>query len=147
MVIGKKIEHPLKENPDRRLALTLKKMTWRKSLARLVISLTLLLFPALSPGQDINKQGWPIPDLKGLHPYSITVKNVDGVEKMVEKFLTPDGGHVARVSGNGKVFAYAVDKDQEPPIDYLLLDLDGYGKFTVKLGPDDSYRIPEWVSR
>ena len=65
----------------------------------------------------------------------------------MEKFYTPSGGHVARVSGNGKVFAYAVDKDQEPPIDYLLIDPDGLGKFTQKFKSEDSYFIPEWVSR
>jgi hypothetical protein len=71
---------------------------------------------------------------------------VDGVEKIVERFYTPNGGHVARISGNGKVFAYAVDKDREPPIDYLLLDPDGSGGFTQRFGPEDSYSIPEWVS-
>jgi len=94
----------------------------------------------------INPEGWSIPDLKGLIPYSITVKQVDGVEKIVEKFYTPEGGHVARISGNGRVFAYAVDKDREPPTDYLLIDTDGFGRFIQKLGPEDSYNIPEWVS-
>ena len=141
------MKHPSRNNPVEELAVAAKKMTWRKWLSRLVVSLAMIVFPALSVTQDINKGGWPIPDLKGLHPYSVTVKRVDGVEKMVEKFITPDGGQVARVSGNGKVFAYAVDKDQEPPIDYLLLDLDRYGKFTIRLGPEDSYIIPEWVSR
>ena len=96
-------------------------------------------------GQEINIEGWPVPDLKGLTPYSMTVGRVDGVEKIIEKFNTVGGGHVARVSGNGKVYAYAVDKDQEPPIDYLLLDPDGSGRFTQKLGPEDTYLIPEWV--
>jgi hypothetical protein len=100
--------------------------------------------------QEINIEGWPIPDLRGLTPYSITIQHVDDVEKMVEKFFTPGGGHggghVARVSGNGKVFAYAVDTDREPPIDYLLLDPDGSGKFTLKFKSEDFYLIPEWVS-
>ena len=97
--------------------------------------------------QEVNEAGWPIPDLKGLIPYAIAIREVDGVEKMVERFRTPNGGHIARVSGNGKVFAYVVDTDEEPPIDYLLLDPDGLGKFTKKFGPRDSYAIPEWVSR
>ncbi|RPJ11320.1 MAG: hypothetical protein EHM36_01660 [Deltaproteobacteria bacterium] len=104
------------------------------------------LFPVHSAGQ-IDKEGWPVPDLKGLVPYSISAKTVDGVEKVVEKFYTPEGGHVARISGNGRVFAYAVDSDQEPPIDYLLLDPDGYGRFTQKLKPEESYAIPDWVSK
>jgi hypothetical protein len=53
---------------------------------------------------------------------------------------------VARISGNGKVFAYAVDSDQDPPIDYLLLDPDGYGKFTHKWMAEESYSIPDWIS-
>jgi len=106
----------------------------------------MIITPIFSIGQEINQEGWPIPDLRGLTPYSIAIQHVDGVEKIVEKFYTPSGGHVARVSGNGKVFAYAVDKDQEPPIDYLLIDPDGLGKFTQKFKSEDSYFIPEWVS-
>jgi hypothetical protein len=106
----------------------------------------ILIIPIFSMGQEINKEGWPIPDLKGLIPYSITIKSVDGVEKIIEKFYTPSGGHIARISGNGKVFAYVVDKDREPPIDYLLIDPDGSGRFILKFGPEDSYTIPEWVS-
>jgi hypothetical protein len=107
----------------------------------------MIITPIFSIAQEINQEGWPIPDLRGLTPYSIAIQHVDGVEKIVEKFYTPSGGHVARVSGNGKVFAYAVDKDQEPPIDYLLIDPDGLGKFTQKFKSEDSYFIPEWVSQ
>ena len=71
---------------------------------------------------------------------------MDEVEKIVEKFYTPDGGQVARIRGNGKTFAYAVDSDRESPIDYLLLDPDGFGKFTQKFRSEDLYQIPEWVS-
>jgi hypothetical protein len=106
-----------------------------------------LIIPVFSMSQEINPEGWPIPDLKGLTPYSITIQKVEGVEKVVEKFFTPDGGNVARVSGNGKIFAYIVDKDQEPPIDYFLIDPTGSGKFTEKFGPKDSYAIPDWVFR
>ena len=114
------------------------------------ISLLLLhaiIIPAGLLGQEVNGEGWPIPELGGLIPYSIQVNKVNGIEKIVEKFLTPSGGHVARISGNGKTFAYAVDSDREPPIDYLLLDPDGSGRFTQKYGPEDTYQIPEWVSR
>jgi len=105
-----------------------------------------LIIPIISFGQEVNPGGWPIPDLRGLIPYSIEVKRVDEVEKIIEKFYTPDGGHVARISGNGKIFAYAVDHDREPPIDYLLVDPDGSGKFTQKFKSEDSYMIPMWVS-
>ncbi len=108
--------------------------------------LGMAVFPGYGMGQEINKDGWPVPDLRGLAPYSISIKVTDGVEKVVEKFFTPDGGHVARISGNGKVFAYAVDSDREPPIDYLLLDPDGYGKYTQKFRAEESYSIPDWVS-
>ena len=79
--------------------------------------------------------------------YAMTLKKVDGAEKVVERFYTPDGGHVARISGNGKVFAYAVDRDRDPPIDYLLLDPDGSGNFTKRLKPEETYTTPEWVFR
>ena len=116
-------------------------------LFKLLFVIGILTIPVLAISQEINEEGWTIPDLKGLIPYSVTIKQVDGVEKMVEKFYTPGGGHVARISGDGKVFAYAVDKDRESPIDYLLVDPIGLGKFTQKFGSEDSYKIPEWVSR
>lgn len=109
--------------------------------------LSALIGPGSSLGQQINNAGWPVPDLKGLVPYSVNIKTVDGVEKITEKFYTSTGGHVARILGNGRVFAYVVDSDREPPIDYLLLDPDGSGKFTQKFGPNDSYLIPDWVSQ
>jgi len=105
-----------------------------------------LVLPSVSVGQEVNREGWPVPDLKGLIPYSIQVKKVDGVEKIIEKYYTPEGGHVARISGNGRIFGYAVDSNREPPIDYLLLDPDGSGKFTQKYRSEDSYKIPEWIS-
>jgi len=111
-----------------------------------LIFLGILILPIVTLGQELNREGWPIPDLKGLIPYSIKVNQVDGVEKIVEKFYTPDGGQVARIRGNGRIFAYAVDNDREPPIDYLILDPDGFGKFTQKFRSEDLYKIPEWVS-
>ncbi len=111
-----------------------------------ILFLGLLIILGSASGQTVNPGGWPVPDLKGLVPYSITVRRADGVEKLVEKFYTPDGGHVAKISGNGKVFAYAVDSDREPPIDFLILDADGSRKFTQKFESEDFYPVPEWVS-
>ncbi len=106
-----------------------------------------LTFPFVSNSEEIRQEGWPVPDMKGLIPYSIVIQRVDGAEKVVERFHTPAGGHIARISGNGKVFAYAVDRDREPPIDYLLVDTEGHGKFTRRLNPDETYSIPEWIFR
>lgn len=119
----------------------------KKTILILLFCFGVFITPMVSIGQEINQKGWPIPDLRGLTPYSIKIQLVDNVEKIVEKFYTPSGGHVARVSGNGKVFAYAVDMDQEPPIDYFLIDPDGSGKFTQKFKSEDFYFIPEWVSQ
>jgi hypothetical protein len=119
----------------------------RIKIALFIFWLGILINPPLSFGQEDKKEGWPVPDLKDLTPYSITIQDVDGVEKIVEKFYTPSGGNVARLSGNGKVFGYAVDMDQEPPMDYLLIDPDGLGKFTQKFKSSESYYIPDWVSR
>ena len=113
----------------------------------IIFLLGMLTIPIISTGEEISKEGWPVPDLKGLVPHSIIIQRVDGAEKVVERFHTPDGGHVARISGNGKVFAYAVDRDRNPPIDYLLLDPDGFGRFAKKLKPDETYTIPEWIFR
>lgn len=111
----------------------------------LILLWGLLIIPGSAPGQVINPEGWPIPDLRGLVPYSITARIAGGVEKIVEKFYMPGGGQVARITGNGKVFAYAVDSDREPPIDFLILDPDGSGKFTQKFRSEEFYPIPDWV--
>ena len=117
-----------------------------KHLLLLPVLFLFISYPVLLMGQEISEEGWHIPDLEGLIPYSITIKSSDGVEKMVEKFSTTTGRHVARISGNGRVYAYVVDRNEEPPIDYLILDPNGSGKFTHKYGPDDFFLIPEWVS-
>lgn len=122
-------------------------MIMKSQISVILLCLGVLIIPVASTGEEINKEGWPVPDLKGLVPYSIVIQRVDGAEKVVERFHTRDGGHVARISGNGKIFAYAVDRDREPPIDYLLLDPDGSGRFTKRLKPDETYTIPEWVFR
>ena len=125
----------------------LRRMSDRRRITLLVFLTTgAILFTRNAGALEVNLEGWPVPSLKGITPYSMTVARVDGVEKVVEKFYTPDGGHAARISGNGKVFAYVIDHDREPPIDYLLLDTEGYGKFTEKLSPVDTYSIPRWVS-
>ena len=100
-----------------------------------LIFLSILIIPIVPTGQEINPKGWVVPDLRGLSPYSITIQEVNGAEKIVEKFFTPEGGHIARVSGNGKVFAYIVDMDQKPPIDYFLIDPNGSGRFTPLESP------------
>ncbi len=112
----------------------------------LIFCLT-FIHPMLSMGQEKKIEGWPVPDLKGLLCYSISMKMVDGVEKITERFYTPSGGNIARISGNGRIFAYAVDHDQDPPIDYIILDPDGSGQFTLRFGPDAGYLIPDWVSK
>jgi hypothetical protein len=111
----------------------------------ILLSVLLWTMPVSVKGLEIDLKGFSVPQLSGMVPYSITVRKVDGVEKVVEKFYTPGGGHVARISGDGKVFAYAVDHNREPPIDYLLVDPDGSGKFIQKLEADEIYSIPSWV--
>ncbi len=113
----------------------------------LLLFLGALILPGISFGEEVNQDGWPIPDLRNLVPYSIAIQRADGAEKIVEKYYTSDGGHVARLIGNGKIYAYAVDRDREPPIDYLLLDTEGFGKFTVRLKSNETYRLPEWIFR
>lgn len=122
-------------------------MITKSSIVAILLCLGFLILPALSYGGEVHPEGWAVPDLTGLVPYSIVIQKVDGAEKVVEKFFTFGGGHVARISGNGKVFAYAVDSDREPPIDYLLLDPDGFGRFTKRLDPHEAYTIPEWIFR
>ena len=117
-----------------------------KHLLYLPVFLLFISYPVLLMGQEVSEEGWHVPDLEGFIPYSITIRSSDGVEKMVEKFSTITGRHVARISGNGRVYAYAVDHNAEPPIDYLILDPKGSGRFTHKYGPDDLFLIPEWVS-
>jgi hypothetical protein len=76
-----------------------------KHLFLLPVFFLFISHPVLLMGQEISEEGWPIPDLEGLIPYSIAIKSSDGVEKMVEKFSTTTGRHVARISGNGRVYA------------------------------------------
>lgn len=51
----------------------------------------ILIIPIFSMGQEINKEGWPIPDLKGLIPYSITIKVWTEWRRSSRKFIHPVG--------------------------------------------------------
>ncbi len=127
--------------------LLMRRETLKYSILGFIFCLGVLTSPGLSGAQMINLDGWSVPDLKGMTPYSISIKKIDGVEKITEKFYMPGGGQVARIIGNGRVFAYAVDRDLDPPIDYILIDPDGSGRFTQKFGSEHAYLIPGWVSR
>jgi len=55
----------------------------------LLVCFSLVALRDFSVGQEINERGWPIPDLRGLSPYSITIQEVNGAEKIVEKMFYP----------------------------------------------------------
>jgi hypothetical protein len=63
-------------------------MRWENRISTILFCIGFLILPIFSIGQEVNREGWPIPDLRGLEPYSITIKIVDGVEKIVEKFYS-----------------------------------------------------------
>ena len=61
-----------------------------KPLLLLTLFFLFISHPVLSMAQEISEEGWPIPDLEGLLPYSIALKSSDGVEKMDAGQYTAD---------------------------------------------------------
>ena len=57
-----------------------------------ILLLAMLINPMVSMGQEINEEGWPIPDLGGVIPYTISVKLSMEWKRSLRKFIPPMGG-------------------------------------------------------
>ncbi|MDP2908253.1 MAG: hypothetical protein Q8N77_00430 [Nanoarchaeota archaeon] len=98
--------------------------------------------------QEVNPEGYQVPDLTGLTPYARGYLKSEP-KVYVERFYTKDGGIVARISyDNGKerkILGYTIDHDKKSPVDYGIYDMDGDGIFESKYGPYENVDIPDWI--
>jgi hypothetical protein len=98
---------------------------------------------------EFNPYGWPKPSLSGAIRYKVEQIDLDpaveGKETKIERFNTPDGGRVFRLSHNGHVFSYRVDHDRVDPMDYEILDRNGSGLFEIRRWPEPQFPLPPWT--
>lgn len=98
---------------------------------------------------EYSTLGWEKPKMYGALRYGDEQidfdKNVPGDETRLEKFKTTDGGRIFRYSHNGRVFSYEVDHDEEEPMDYEIVDMNGSGLFEIKQSPYSEYPLPKWT--
>ena len=106
-----------------------------------------------------NPDGYEVPDLTGLTP------NKTFYEKDKETGLTYKGEiflnvkfecnnqHVMRLSRDGKIFAYVIDKERDKKVDYAIVDRNGEkdtaGNRTFEdkydFSKGEKFPIPKWA--
>ncbi len=95
--------------------------------------------------KEVNPNGYEVPDLRGKTAYQrLYLKEDPSV--YVERFVA-DGCLIARMSVNGKVFAYDFNPNtkQLSPDAYIIVDSDGNGTFESKYFVGENFDVPEWA--
>ena len=105
---------------------------------------------ALSNHGEYFPHGWAKPDLIGSWKISDQMidfdTSVEGEETRREEYILPEeAGRVVRLSHNGRVFCYVVDRDLVDPWDYQIVDYDGSGAFERKELAFSDFPMPRWT--
>ncbi|MDP2908042.1 MAG: hypothetical protein Q8O03_08990 [Nanoarchaeota archaeon] len=100
---------------------------------------------SVAEAKEVNPQGYQVPDLTGLTPYQKGYLKEEPIV-YVERFVV-DGRLIARMSVNGKIFAYDFNPNtrQLSPDAYIIVDTDGDGKFESKYFVGENIDVPTWV--
>ena len=127
------------------------------TLNRVVVTLVLASqvgLPRLVNAEEIKPSGWPVPDVKGAAKfYGFKMKDiideVPGAETRLGMYKAKDGTrfNTLEVQVNGKwvLYGFYVDTDGKRPMEYVLIDRNGDGKFEVKDKTKGSGPTPQWV--
>ncbi|MBI2657351.1 hypothetical protein HYX08_01505 [Candidatus Woesearchaeota archaeon] len=133
-------------------------MTIDKRVAAFFSSLALassLGFAKMAKAEEINPNGWPIPSIAGATLLETKTRRdiIEGVNIPVIQrvYRTAQGTYFNTLSittknGQEKIWAYYVDIDGKPPMEYGLVDIEGDGKFTHKYGTNERMTNPAYVS-
>ena len=107
-----------------------------------------VLMPEPARAMERNPNGYPVPDLSGLRPYQMLHYDVNakipGKETFVERYRTPDGAKVARLSVGGKAFCYSI-RERGHSKGYAILDSTGNGVFNTKYYDGEEFDVPDWL--
>lgn len=98
---------------------------------------------------EINPEGWPVPDTRTAIHIGVVRKDIiseiPGPETSVGVYRAEDGTYFNTLTARGHHFGFYVDTDGKPPMEYQLLDLDGDGRFAIKLETDEKGPTPGYL--
>lgn len=105
----------------------------------------------IARADEINPNGWPVPDIKKAKlletHYIDNISEIPGKDTTVRDYRSPNGNYFATMSYRGKIYAIDVDTDGKAPWEYVLVDMDGDGRFELKELPRGTAETPYWIVR
>jgi hypothetical protein len=108
----------------------------------------LALIPPSVSAEEVNTEGYSVPDLTGYHPiktyfFDIT-SQIDGKETFIEVFDFPNSIKVRRFSVGDMIFAFTVENSTDGA-GYVVVDRVGEGLFTFRYDINESFSVPRWL--
>jgi tetratricopeptide (TPR) repeat protein len=66
-------------------------------------------------------------------------------ESRLRIYITQDGGRIQVLSVKNKIYSYGIDSDTEKPVDYIIIDNDGDGRFEKVINSKGKFGVPAWA--
>jgi tetratricopeptide (TPR) repeat protein len=66
-------------------------------------------------------------------------------ESRIRIYYTKDGGRIQVLSVKNKIYSYGIDSDTKTPVDYIIIDTDGDGKFEKIINSKGKFGVPTWA--
>jgi tetratricopeptide (TPR) repeat protein len=66
-------------------------------------------------------------------------------ESRLRIYNTLNGGRIQVLSVDNKIYSYGIDSDTKKPVDHIIIDTDGDGKFEKVINSKGRFGIPTWA--
>ncbi len=66
-------------------------------------------------------------------------------ESRIRIYYTKDGGRIQVLSVKNKIYSYGIDSDTKKPVDYIIIDTDGDGRFEKIINSTGKFGVPTWA--
>ena len=105
--------------------------------------------PQSAEAVEFKKEGWAVPDLTnaqklGTRPADM-IKKIDGSETK-ETGYKVNGKYVHIFQMNNQTYGIGLDTNGEYPLEWMLIDQNGDGKFTHRYGEKENWEAPKYLN-
>ncbi len=66
-------------------------------------------------------------------------------ESRLRIYITQYGGRIQVLSVDDKIYSYGIDSDTKRPVDYIIIDTDGDGRFEKVINSKGKFGVPTWA--
>ena len=66
-------------------------------------------------------------------------------ESRIRIYNTLNGGRIQVLSVKDKIYSYGIDSDTKKPVDYIIIDTDGDGRFEKVINSKGKFGVPAWA--